>query len=805
MFERRKAAALQSFVIVFWCAVFVATPSAILAQGITGLSITKNPANSADDSHTGDNIIDYVHTQRRSTVSTLSSSSSAFQTKYAFVNGADSDAFFTGASSSLTADYKINFTVTVGGAYDLLVTTSRNLGFALENDAGGSGGATASMSAVTGSQSGGSLSGTLGFGAPATLSGTGGGSSNLDTTNPVATISGVSGGVGVPHQLNFSWTMSCNSQNSGINSGDACGQRGGLAATVPQLNSVGGYPGAPTRTAANDGHIVSVTLVSYCGNGVVEPGKGETCDEGAANGQPGSCCTSTCTVEAPTTVCRASSAGEVCDEVEFCTGSSGSCPVDVVNSGAVCRGASGDCDAEETCNGIDKTCPADDVLASGTECRAVDGDCDVAETCDGVGKLCPSDGFKSGGVECRAATTVCDAAEVCTGSSADCPPDAFAPSSTVCRATSVGEVCDVPETCSGVDDVCPPDGVASSATECRAATDVCDTAENCDGVGKTCPADAVASSATVCRAASVGEDCDAVENCDGVGKACPADEVLAAGTECRGVAGVCDVAEECDGAGKTCPSDAKSAAECRPSVGVCDVAENCDGVTNDCPADLSEPNGTSCEDGAFCNGTQTCSSGVCGGGGSPCGLGESCDEASDQCFLGYCPTNAVACRGAGKSKLLIKNKSDDGKDKVLFKWLKGEATTQGDFGDPTTTADYALCLYAGTTSALIEQAAVPAGANWSPISTKGYKYKDPGGSADGVTRIILKGGADGKAKAIVKGKGTNLPDFDGDLPIAPGDLPLVAQLRNNGNGECWEGAYLTPKRNQADQFNAKTP
>jgi hypothetical protein len=774
MFERDAAVRLGRIGAVAAVLAMLLVPQSLLAQGITGLSITKNAGNSADDSHAGDNILDYVHTQRRSTVATLGSSPGAFQTKYAFVNGADSDAFFTGASSTLNADYKIQFTVTVPGAYDLLVTTKRNIGFSLENDAGGAGGATASMSAITGTQSGGSLSGTLGFAAPPNLSGTGGGSSSLDATNPLATISGVSNGSGVAHQLNFSWSTTCNSQNSGFNSGDACGQRGGLAATVPQLATVGGYPGTPSRTASADGHIVEVTLVSYCGDGIVQPGKGESCDEGGANGLPGSCCSSNCTLEPATTVCRASSAGEECDEVEFCDGANGSCP-------------------------------ADEVMANGVECRGAAGDCDMAETCDGVSKFCPADDLVDAGTECRAAAGDCDLPEACTGSNVDCPADSFKSAATVCRAASVGEVCDIAETCTGVDADCPADQVEPGSTVCRAAAGVCDIAETCDGIGKTCPGDAVESSATVCRATSVGEDCDMAENCDGVGVDCPADEVLPAATSCRAAAGVCDVAEVCDGASKLCPSDGKSTAECRASVGVCDFAESCDGVANDCPADVTEPDGTSCEDGVFCNGMQTCTGGVCGGGAPPCALGENCDEAAELCFTGACPTNAVACRMAAKSKVLIKNKSDNSKDKLIWKWIKGAATTQMEFGDPTTAAEYALCVYAGTTSALLEQASVPFGGNWSAISSKGYKYKDSSGTPDGITRIIVKGGATGKSKAIVKGKGINLPDFDGDLPVAPGDLPLIVQLRNNSNGICWEGSYVNPKKNQADQFNAKTP
>ena len=49
---------------------------------------------------------------------------------------------------------------------------------------------------------------------------------------------------------------------------------------------------------------------------------------------------------------------------------------------------------------------------------------------------------------------------------------------------------------------------------------------------------------------------------------------------------------------------------------------------------------------------------------------------------------------------------------------------------------------------------------WSAIGTKGYKYTDPAGSADGITKVILKGSAQDKTKCLVKGKGIGLDDFD---------------------------------------------
>ena len=151
--------------------------------------------------------------------------------------------------------------------------------------------------------------------------------------------------------------------------------------------------------------------------------------------------------------------------------------------------------------------------------------------------------------------------------------------------------------------------------------------------------------------------------------------------------------------------------------------------------------------------------------------------------------------------MAIKNNSDDAKDKLIWKWLKGDATTQADFGVPTGTTAYTLCLYAGTTSAALGSADIPAGANWAPISDQGYKLNDPSGTPDGIEKAILKGGAAGRAKVQVKGKGANLPDvLTGVLP-----LPVTAQLVNDTNTVCFEGQYDTAdvQKNDGTQFKAK--
>jgi len=160
----------------------------------------------------------------------------------------------------------------------------------------------------------------------------------------------------------------------------------------------------------------------------------------------------------------------------------------------------------------------------------------------------------------------------------------------------------------------------------------------------------------------------------------------------------------------------------------------------------------------------------------------------------------------------VKDKSPagpSGKDKLIWKWLKGPQVLQADFGDPLSTAAYTLCVYtgAGLTNAI--ELFVPAGGTcsgadcWKAIGGKGYKYKDPSGATDGVANILLKGGAAGKSKLLVKGKGSALPALG--LPFD--DMNDVkVQLHNSDNGNCWEAIFPpgSVKKSSDAQYKAKT-
>ena len=148
---------------------------------------------------------------------------------------------------------------------------------------------------------------------------------------------------------------------------------------------------------------------------------------------------------------------------------------------------------------------------------------------------------------------------------------------------------------------------------------------------------------------------------------------------------------------------------------------------------------------------------------------------------------------ADKALLLLKNKGGDG-NKLVFKWIKGEATMPADFGNPVDVTTYSFCLYAPT---LQMTSVVPPSGDWE-ATKKGFKYTDKAASVAGIKSILLNSGDAGKAKIIVKGADAGLA-----VPTLPLVQPVIAQL-SNSSGVCWEARFSDPpKKNDSGQFKDK--
>lgn len=172
--------------------------------------------------------------------------------------------------------------------------------------------------------------------------------------------------------------------------------------------------------------------------------------------------------------------------------------------------------------------------------------------------------------------------------------------------------------------------------------------------------------------------------------------------------------------------------------------------------------------------------------------------------LGAAPLCAAAprsgCRGARRSVLVVERPGDASKDRLTWKWVKGAATDPADFGDPRAAARYALCVYSGAAPALAFSVEIaPDAARWMPIGGKGFAYADSAGVADGVRSAVLKSSRRNRAKLVLSGKGTALPDAP--LPAA---LPLTAQMVNSETSVCWEALYGAADvvKNSAEKLKA---
>jgi hypothetical protein len=202
------------------------------------------------------------------------------------------------------------------------------------------------------------------------------------------------------------------------------------------------------------------------------------------------------------------------------------------------------------------------------------------------------------------------------------------------------------------------------------------------------------------------------------------------------------------------------------------------------------PAGTPCGDLTVCNGAETCDgTGTCQPG-SPldCDDNSLCTEDScdplDGCAYASAPVGG--CRSALKSKLILKDKATNSSDKLTWIWAKGQSTIQSELGAPNATTQYSLCIYTGTTGSLVADYTVDADAmKWSAIGTTGYKYKDTSASADGITKVILRGNTNDKAKCVVKGKGDGLDDLDLTELVDP----VKVQLVNDTTSVCFESAF----------------
>lgn len=173
-----------------------------------------------------------------------------------------------------------------------------------------------------------------------------------------------------------------------------------------------------------------------------------------------------------------------------------------------------------------------------------------------------------------------------------------------------------------------------------------------------------------------------------------------------------------------------------------------------------------------------------------------------------CPPAPLVCATTGAAKLQLKAPlGEPGKRLLLWKWLKGTIADAATFGDPTDSTSFALCIY--DDGVLLPPLPLAAAGTcdgrpcWKAAGANGYAFGSKSGTAQGVTKVILKAGA-GNAKIIIRGKGGTLPVPAAD-PLFAQSSAVTVQLVNDA-GACWGTAFAPPaKANDAELFKDQTP
>jgi hypothetical protein len=154
---------------------------------------------------------------------------------------------------------------------------------------------------------------------------------------------------------------------------------------------------------------------------------------------------------------------------------------------------------------------------------------------------------------------------------------------------------------------------------------------------------------------------------------------------------------------------------------------------------------------------------------------------------------------AGKEKL-----------KVALKNLQ-PMVDPSQFGDPVDgDTGYKVCVYDGANvlsgEYTVERAGDTCGDKdcFSAVTGKGFKYKDPGTTTDGILKINLFGGDPGKGKVLVIGKNKTSTLPTGVAPALQNETSATVQVLTS-DASCFGATLTQVKKADGAIFKALTP
>ena len=382
-----------------------------------------------------------------------------------------------------------------------------------------------------------------------------------------------------------------------------------------------------------------------CDNGIFCDGP-EHCDpgQGCLSGEPIQCddqieCTND-SCDEPTKSCTHTAIHSRCDNGRFCDGEE-RCDMTVgCISGQAIRCDDGVTCTTNRCDEETDSCrytPEDRVCDNGVFCDGVER-CDSIKGCTpGVPVSCYD------GIDCT--EDLCDETiDACLhiGRNARCENGQFCDGAEICDPQTgcrpgTEEHCDddIPCTldiCDEAEDRCrhtPQNAPCDNGVFCD-GMEICDRAAGCipgpavvcdDGI--TCTEDGCDEAARRCIHTPRDEPCDNGLYCDGEERCDPAKGCVA-GEPIQCEDGIGCTQDRCDEEQDGCVHTGINALcdDGNPcTVDICRERQGCSADPIDAP----------CNDGSFCNGTDSCRLGTCIHSGDPCDINEVCDETLDIC------------------------------------------------------------------------------------------------------------------------------------------------------------------------------
>jgi cysteine-rich repeat protein len=440
----------------------------------------------------------------------------------------------------------------------------------------------------------------------------------------------------------------------------------------------------------------------------------------------------------------------------------------------------GECD-EGAANGIAGSCCTDlcHFISADTVCRDVRGDCDVAESCTGTSGSCPADGYRAEG-------TVCDDHIACT------PDDQCQQG--ICQGTRV---------------TCGDGTVELGCEDCddgnAVGSDGCDTCV----LTPTNVSESVAPGATL--ATDGGAEATAsrpIQTAVSIPSAGTAGQVTITQrpTSSNPAASYyLRVETEITAPNQTASDPLQITFRLDPSIippgeSVDTIQLFHDGlVVADCPGAIQAVTDDPC----------IAARQQLGDGDLQMTLLTSAASVWNIGVAACPPIPRPDCREpitSGKAKIAVRDTSTHEKDRLTWMWGSGEDTPLAAFGDPRLWPTYTLCIYDDilTSPETLVRATISAGGKcvgkpcWKSAGSTGFRFSDKLAGTDGIADVLLKAGVGGKAKLVVKGKGSEL-GLSSSFAVT---LPVTVQLRA-ANGECWSATYSTATKNDGSQFKAR--